>query len=69
MTRVERQEGEEAAAGSREGALTQYARRLNGLSAKIASLRQRFVDEATPIQSDLKMLRGAVRCPDDAPVG
>jgi hypothetical protein len=52
-------------------ALTQYAHRLNGLSArkKIASLRQRFLDEAAPIQSDLKTLRGAVRCPDDAPAG
>ena len=52
-------------------ALTQYAHRLNGLSArkKIASLRHRFLDEAAPIQSDLKMLRGSVRCPDDAPAG
>jgi hypothetical protein len=52
-------------------ALTQYAYRLNGLSArkKIASLRHRFLDEAGPIQSDLKMLRGSVRCPDDAPAG
>ena len=52
-------------------ALTQYAHRLNGLSArkKIASLRQRFLDEAAPIQSDLKTLRGSVRCPGDAPAG
>ena len=52
-------------------ALTQYAHRLNGLSArkKIASLGQRFLDEAAPIQSDLKTLRGAVHCPDDAPAG
>jgi hypothetical protein len=52
-------------------ALTQYAHRLNGLSArkKIASLRHRFLDEAAPIQSDLKTLRGSVRCPDDAPAG
>jgi hypothetical protein len=52
-------------------ALTQYAHHLNDLSArkKIAALRQRFLDEAAPIQSDLKTLRGAVRCPDDAPAG
>jgi trimeric autotransporter adhesin len=54
-----------------EKALTEYAHHLNGLPArkKIASLRQRFLEEAAPIQSDLKTLRGAVRCPDDAPAG
>jgi hypothetical protein len=52
-------------------ALTQYAHRLKSLSArkKIASIRQRFLDEAAPMQSDLKALRGSVRCPADAPAG
>ena len=50
-------------------ALTQYAHRLNGLPARkrlSSTLRQSLVDEGAPIQRDLRTLRGAVRCPDDA---
>jgi hypothetical protein len=52
-------------------ALTQYAHRLNGNSArkKIPSIRQQFLDEGAPIQSDLNRLRGNLSCPDDAPPG
>jgi hypothetical protein len=38
-------------------------------SAQIGALRQGFVDEGAPIQQDLQTLRGAVRCPEDAPPG
>jgi hypothetical protein len=50
-------------------ALTQYAHRLNGLPARKRldpALRQAFLDEGAPITTDLKTLRGAVVCPDDA---
>lgn len=51
-------------------ALTLYVHRLNGLAARKkldAAVRQGFVEEGTPIQQGMKTLRGAVRCPDDAP--
>ena len=47
-----------------------YVHRLNGLAARKKldpAVRQLFVDEGTPIQRDLRTLRGALRCPDDAP--
>jgi concanavalin A-like lectin/glucanase superfamily protein len=50
--------------------LTLYVHRLNGLAARKKldpAVRQQFVDEGTPIQRDLRMLRAALRCPDDAP--
>ena len=50
--------------------LTLYVHRLNGLAARKKldpAVRQLFVDKGTPIQRDLMTLRGALRCPDDAP--
>ena len=50
--------------------LTLYVHRLNGLAARKKldpAVRQLFVDEGTPIQRDLRTLRAALRCPDDAP--
>jgi CSLREA domain-containing protein len=51
-------------------ALTQFAHRLKGLPARRkldAAVRQRFLDEAAPIEQDLRTLRGRVSCPGDAP--
>ena len=53
-------------------ALRQYAHRLSGLAARKkldSTLRQAFLDAAAPIRDDLKALRSAVACPDDAPPG
>lgn len=50
--------------------LTLYVHRLKGLAARKRldpAVRQLFVDEGTPIQGDLRTLRSALRCPDDAP--
>jgi hypothetical protein len=50
--------------------LTLYVHRLNGLAARKKldpAVRQLFIDEGTPIQRDLRTLRGALHCPDDAP--
>jgi Concanavalin A-like lectin/glucanases superfamily len=50
--------------------LTLYVHRLNGLAARKKldpAVRHGFVDEGTAIHRDLRTLRGALRCPDDAP--
>jgi hypothetical protein len=51
-------------------ALAQYAHRLNGQPARKKlddAVRRRFLDQAAPIATDLKTLRGTVSCPADAP--
>ena len=53
-------------------ALAQYAHRLSGRPARKKlgdSVRRRFLDQAAPIATDLKTLRGTVSCPADAPPG
>jgi hypothetical protein len=50
-------------------ALVQYAHRLNGRPARKRlepAVRQDFLDRGAPIEEDLRTLRGAVVCPDDA---
>lgn len=51
-------------------AMTQYVRRLGSPAARRRldpALREALRAEGDPIREDLKTLRGAVRCPDDAP--
>ena len=46
--------------------------RLNGQPARKKldeAVRRRFLDQAAPIATDLKTLRGTVSCPADAPPG